>query len=92
MKKIVKAFVISVLSLAVGYMAISLPFRLFDSLGGDMMHKVFIGELLIYLAIGMVFLAVQQKKSEQQKKSKERHIARREKIARVQTEWYDLAA
>lgn len=92
MKNFVKGLVISALSLAVGYAAISLPFRLFDTLTGSMMQKVFIGELIIYLAIGMIFLVYQQKKKEQQAKYRQRHIARREKIARVQTEWYDLAA
>ncbi len=92
MKKIVKGFVLSVLSLAVGYAAISLPFRLFDSLNSGMMQKVFIGELLIYLAVGMVFLVFQQRKKEARVKSEQRHIERREKIERVKTDWYDLAA
>ncbi|MBQ9516559.1 MAG: hypothetical protein IJR60_00595 [Eubacterium sp.] len=92
MKNFVKGLVISVLSLAVGYVAISLPFRLFDTLDSAMMQKVFIGELVIYLAIGLLFLALQQKKKEQQAKMQQRHSERRKKIARVQTEWYDLAA
>ena len=92
MKNFVKGLVISVLSLAVGYAAISLPFRLFDTLERSMMQKVFIGDLIIYLTIGMIFLVVQQKKKEQQAKCEERHYARREKIAKVQSDWYDLAA
>ncbi|MBE6720470.1 MAG: hypothetical protein E7571_07445 [Ruminococcaceae bacterium] len=92
MKKFVKATLMSALSLIIGFLAISLPFNLFSTLSSVMIQRVFLGELVIYFVIAMLFLVFQQKKKERLIKSEQRHTARREKIARVQTEWYDLAA
>ena len=92
MKKALKAALLSITALAVGYLAISLPFNLFGTLTDSMMEVLFIAELAIYLTIGAIFLVVSQKKKEAREKADRRHTERRAKIARVQTDWYDLAA
>ena len=92
MKKLVKAIVLSIAALGVGYMAISLPFHLFTTLSDGLMEVVFMAELIIYAIVGALFLIVSERKKKEKIKTAERHTARREKIARVQREWYDLAA
>ncbi len=92
MKKLLKGFVLSLTALAVGYIAISLPFSLFSTLSDRMMEIIFMAEIVIYLITGAIFLIASEKKKEERIKSEARHSARREKIARVQRDWYDLAA
>ncbi|MBR3148859.1 MAG: hypothetical protein IKF64_01715 [Eubacterium sp.] len=92
MKKILKGILLSVSALAVGYFAIALPFNLFNTLSDRMMEIIFMSELIIYLIIGAIFLVAGEKKKQERIKAEERHVARREKIAQVQRDWYDLAA
>ena len=92
MKKFVKAILLSVAALAAGYLAISLPFNLFNTMSDRAMQGIFLGELIIYFVISLIFLVAHQRKKEEKMKAARRHLARREKIARVQSEWYDLAA
>ncbi|MBQ7203469.1 MAG: hypothetical protein IJS03_05595 [Eubacterium sp.] len=92
MKKVLKGLLLSLLALGVGYVAISLPFNLFNTLSDAAMEVIFIGELVIYSAVGGIFLLVNENQKTQKRKAEQRHIERKEKIARVQTDWYDLAA
>ena len=92
MKKVLKGLLLSLLALGVGYVAISLPFNLFNTLSDAAMEIIFIGELVIYSAVGGIFLLVNENQKTQKRKAEQRHIERKEKIARVQTDWYDLAA
>lgn len=92
MKKTVKAILLSLAALAVGYFAISLPFNLFDTLSDSMMEVIFMAEIIIYMIIGAAFIIANEKKKKERAKAQQRHEARREKIARVQHDWYDLAA
>ena len=92
MKKILKGLALSVAALAVGYVAISLPFSLFNTLSDRMMEIIFMAEIVLYLITGAIFLIASEKKKEERIKSDARHTARREKIAQVQRDWYNLAA
>ncbi len=92
MKKVMKAVILSVLSLAAGYVAIAVPFNLFRVLGTEQMHWIFFGEVLIYSAIGCVFIALHQKQLTEKQRSKARHEERSRKIREVQSTWYDIAA
>ena len=90
--KVLKAVIMSIASLGIGFAAISLPFRLFDTLSAEGMRYLFIGELTLYFVIGMIFLAAKEKR--QQKKTKEaaRRFQRQIKLEQAQREYYDFAA
>lgn len=88
----VKGLLLSVLSLAAGFVAITLPFKLFSHLTGDALHLLFFIEIAIYLIVGSIFLIIAERKKQQKMKSKQRHIERSKKIKKVQEEWINLAA
>lgn len=90
--KVLKGLLLSVLSLIAGYFAISLPFNLFGTLSSSAMHIVFITELAIYFAIGMIFLVAFEKSKEKKVKAEQRHIQRKKKIESVYNDWYNIAA
>lgn len=92
MKKFLKGLILSVSALTVGFFAISLPFHLFDELSGGAMSVVFIAELVIYLAIGLVFLVIKDKTQQKKIKTAQRHIKRQEKIKECQENWINIAA
>ena len=89
---ILKSVALSAASLTVGFIAISFPFRLFDTLTGDAMHIVFISELIIYSLIGAIFLVVKDKRKQEKIKKERRHELRRKKIEQVKRDWIDIAA
>lgn len=90
--KFVKGLVLSIVSLAAGFIAITLPFGLFKSLTGEALHILFFAELTVYLVVALIFLVIIDIKKEQKQKAERRHIERCEKIKRVQKEWFDIAA
>ena len=92
MKKYIKAILLSLAALTAGYFAISLPFHLFTTLSDSMMEIIFMAELVIYMLVGALFLVANEKQKKAKVKAQQRHEARREKIASVQHDWYDLAA
>lgn len=90
--KFVKGLFLSIVSLAAGFAAITLPFGLFKDLTSEALHIMFFAELTVYLVISLIFLVIIDRKKEQKKKAEKRHTERCEKIKRVQKEWYDIAA
>ena len=90
--KVLKAIIISILSLTVGYLAISIPFRLFNTLDSDAMRMLFIGELIIYITVLLIFLVSRDKVRIKKEKEEQRKFQREEKIKQLRTEWIDLAA
>ncbi len=90
--KFFKGLLLSIVSLIAGFIAITLPFGLFRSLTGDALHIFFFAELTVYLVIALIFLVITDRKKEQRKKAEKRHTERCEKIRRVQSEWFDIAA
>lgn len=90
--KFIKGLLFTLSSLAAGFIAISLPFKLFEELSTDGMHLLFISEIIIYFVTGMVFLLIAEHKKQCKAKSKERHIERNRKIKQVQEEWMNIAA
>lgn len=92
MKKFIKGLLLSVSSLAVGFFAISLPFHLFDELSSSAMSIVFIAELIIYLAIGLGFLVVKEKRQQKKIKAQQRHIKRQQQIKDCCENWINIAA
>ena len=87
---ILKSILLSVASLAVGFLAISFPFNLFGTLTKDAMHLVFISEIVIYFGLAMILLVVSEKNK--QKRNEQRHEERCRKIEQVKREWIDIAA
>ena len=89
---IIKSIALSIAALAVGFIAISLPFNLFSTLSSDAMHIIFISELILYFAIGMIFLVFKDKQKQEKVKMQKRHEQRSQKIEQVKREWIDIAA
>ena len=91
-KKIIKGLLISVVTLAVGYFAVALPFNLVSSASSLSAGIIFAIELGIYLFVGAVFIIVLDRKEEKAKKEKMRQCKRTEKRKQAQEEYYSLAA
>lgn len=89
---ILKSIALFTASLTVGFIAISFPFNLFNTLTADEMHIIFISEIIIYSLIGAIFLVVKDKKKQQEIKNKKRREIRKKKLEQVQRDWIDLAA
>ncbi|MFR5877027.1 MAG: hypothetical protein ACLUFN_11125 [Eubacterium sp.] len=92
MKKFLKGLALSMTALIVGFFAISLPFHLFDELSQGAMSVVFIAEIIIYLAIGLGFLVIKDKKQQQKIKAEKRRIKRMQQIKEYQENWINIAA
>ena len=89
---LIKGLVLSVISLAAGFFAISLPFNLISTLSKSAMEVIFLAEIIIYFGIGMIFLVIKDKKNQQRIKDEIRHTKRKEKIEAVKRDWIDIAA
>lgn len=92
-KSIAKGILISVISLAVGFVAISLPFQLF-SLSDKMMQIVFIGELAIYAIVGGIFLvAKENSKAKAKQKNQQKAIRQERRIQQLKAlEQFNMVA
>ena len=91
-KKIIKWLSISFVTLAVGYLAIAVPFNLVSSASSLSAGIIFAVELGIYLFVGAVFILALDRKEERAKKEKARQYKRTEKRKQAQEEYYSLAA
>lgn len=91
-KNFVKGLILSVVSLVMGFVAIGVPFRIFDFLSEDGMRILFAVEIGIYLAIGGVFLIVQDNKKKQRARDIKRHEERQLKVKECVDNWYNIAA
>lgn len=93
LKSVIKGILISVISLGVGFFAISLPFQLFN-MSQQMMHVVFIGELVIYCVMGCIFLiAGENKKATKANKQKQRVIREERRIQQLKAlEQFNMVA
>ena len=89
---LLKSALLTLVSLAVGFIAIALPFNLFSTLTSDAMHIIFINEIIIYFSVAMIFLAISDKKKQEKIKLEKRHEERKQKIERVKRDWIDIAA
>lgn len=87
-----KGLFLSMMSLGVGFLAIAIPFRIFDNLSGSGIKILFAVELMLYIGTALIFLAVQDRKNQQKKKEAQRHEKRQLKIKDVQENWYNIAA
>ncbi len=92
MKKIFKGFLMTLSTLAVGFIALALPFHLFDELSSKEMQLLFICEITVYLTIGMLYLAAKQRKRDRKIKEKNKALERRAKFQKAFDEYYSLAA
>ncbi len=77
-KSVIKGILISVISLGVGFFAISLPFQLF-TLSEQMMQIVFIGELIIYSVIGGAFLVANESNKAKKVHKQQQKVVRQER-------------
>ncbi len=91
-KEVLKILVLSIAALGIGFAAIALPFRLFDSLSATQMRYLFIGEMALYFSVGMVFLFAKGKRAERKAKEEARRFQKRIKFEQAKREYYDLVA
>ncbi len=91
-KAIIKGILMSLITLAAGFAALALPFRLFTALSPEGMHILFVTEITVYLVTGAVFLIIKGKNDKEKEKNEQRRIERRAKFEQAQREYYDLAA
>ena len=85
-KKIIKGLLISIITLAVGYFAIAVPFDLVSSASSFSAGIIFAVELGIYLFVGAVFILALDRKVERARKEKARQCKRTEKRKQAQEE------
>lgn len=90
--KVIKGIALSIISLAVGFVAMVVPFRMLDMLSTRGMRILFIIETAVYFIAGIIVLLIQDKKIEQKEKSAQRHKEREIKIQNAQDNWYNIAA
>lgn len=99
MKNTIKTILLSAVTLAAGFIAMSVPFRLFDNLSQMQMRILLIAEVIIYFIIfSVVFLkkeANAQRKAKE-KELKEKHnkrvLKRKQKLSGITVQNFDLAA
>ena len=94
MKKndVLKGVVISVISLVIGFIAISVPFKLFSELSNSQMTILFSTEIAVYTILGLIFLTAKDLQSQKKAKAKQRVEKRKAQVKKLQNEWLDLAA
>lgn len=90
-KTLLKGLALSLISLTAGFIAISLPFHIFD-MSSSALNIVFVAELAIYIVIGLIFLIIKDKKEQEKIKMIKRHEKRNKKIKKVHEEWINIAA
>ena len=91
-RMILKGIMMSAVTLCVGFLALSLPFKLFNDLSRRDMQVLFITELVVYFICTIVYLSIKDKKDTEKVKEEERRIQKRAKFEQAQREYYDLAA
>lgn len=94
MKKndVLKGVAISAISLVIGFIAISVPFKLFSELSNTQMTILFSTELAVYTILGLIFLITKELQSQKKAKVKHRLEKREAQVKKLQSEWLDLAA
>lgn len=90
--KIIKGIIISITSLTTGFFAICIPFHIFDELSSNSIRVLFAAEIIIYLAIAMIFLIIKDKKDIKKEKEKQKQLKRKKKVQQFQEEWLNIAA
>lgn len=91
-RELAKGLALSISALAVGFLAIAVPFRIFDTLSLNGVKILFAVEIIAYIITGLIFLAVQDKKNKQKAKAEERLAKRELKVRDVMDNWYNIAA
>ncbi len=90
--RFLKGLVLAATALIIAFLAIALPFRLFDTLEPSQLRMLFLSEIAIYFCGAMFFLISKEKKQQKKLKEKEKRLERRAKFQQAQKEYYDLAA
>ncbi len=90
--KAIKGTAVSALIILAGFLAMVIPFNLFDELSSRAMSIIFFGEIAVFIALGFAYLIhkeLTQKRKYQEKISCER---RRRKIEEKNEQWLNIAA
>ena len=71
LKQIIKQVVVSLLTLIVGFISMTIPFNLLNTLPSNIMQIIFISEIVLYAIIFSLFFMIKEKtekaKAEKQK-------------------------
>ncbi len=73
---ITKSILVSLSTLVVGFIAISLPFNLFNTLTAKEMRIIFLCEVIVYSIMFALFFLVKEKKEEKRKQKLKEKITK----------------
>lgn len=91
-KRIIKGIMLTLVSMAGGFLALAVPFRIFDSLSRQGVQALFIAEIIIYFLTAMIFLCIKDKQKKKRAKRQQYYLKRKEKVEKMQEEWLNIAA
>lgn len=91
-ENILKGILLSLSAIIIGFLAITIPFKLFGELTSTQMTTLFVTEIIIYSSAGMIYLVTRDIKAEKKQKQTVRTERKRAEIKQMQTEWLDLIA
>lgn len=89
---ILKGIMLTLSALIVGFIAISLPFKLFDELTSSQMTILFATEIIVYFLLGAIYLIAKDIKAQKVERKQIRAERKKAEIKQFQTEWLDLIA
>ena len=91
-ENILKGILLSLSAIIIGFLAITIPFKLFGELTSTQMTTLFVTEIIIYFSASMIYLVTRDIKAEKKQKQTVRTERKRAEIKQMQTEWLDLIA
>lgn len=92
LKNFLYGLFLSTISLAVCFLALAIPFQLFNEISGFGIKLLFLCEIIVYSVIALICLVVKEKNNQKKEKQKQKRIKRDEKIKKMQEEWLNIAA
>ncbi len=92
LKNALKGLVLSIISLAVGFAALAIPFKLYLAFSGETLWAFFAFEIVAYTLLGCSFICLREKQKAKKKKRKQHFYERNQKISQVKSEPIDIAA
>lgn len=86
MKKIFKGILFSIITLAVGYGAMALPFHLFSELTRGEMRILFAAEIIVYFAIVSAVMLARESKQQKRALRRSAHQPRKQNFLDMQSQ------
>lgn len=91
-KNALKGLALSIISLAVGFAALAIPFKLYMAFSGGTLWAFFAFEIAAYALLACGFICIRERQKAKKKKREQRFYERKQKIRQVKSDWIDIAA